>query len=155
VNLGALDLEAGRFAAAEGHLRAALAIDPDLAAARLDLARALLHRGRAERARREELWQAARLEYLHLLETRADLADAWHDLGFMDYEGGRFARAEEEYRRAAELEPGSPAALHGLCIALVRLGRCGEAARACRRCLEAAPGSAACRRSLAGAEACR
>jgi Tfp pilus assembly protein PilF len=154
VNLGVVSLESGRPDAAEDHLRAALSIDPDLAVARLDLARALLHRGRAEPTGRESLWQRARVEYLHLLETRGDLADAWHDLGYMDFESGRFARAEQEYRRAAEIEPGSPAALHGLCIALVRLARCRDAAAECRRCLALAPGSAECRRSLAGAQAC-
>jgi Flp pilus assembly protein TadD len=154
VNLGAMALEAGRFEEAEGRLRSALAVDPDLWVARLDLARTLLHRGRAEPEAREELWGRARAEYLHLLEARAGEARAWRDLGYMDFEAGRFARAEAEYRRAAAASP-SAEALHGLCISLVRLARCEEAARECRRCLEIAPGSAPCRRSLAGAEACR
>lgn len=153
VNLGVLALEAGRPGDAEHHLVSALAIDPDLWVARLDLARALLHRGRAEPARRGDLWQRARTQYLHLLETRGDLAEAWHDLGYMDFESGRFARAEQEYRRAVGIAPG-PAALHGLCVSLVRLARCAEAADHCRRCLELAPGSAECRRSLEGAEGC-
>jgi Tfp pilus assembly protein PilF len=153
VNLGVVALEAGRPDAAEEHLRAALAVDPDLAVARLDLARALLHRGRAEPGRRRGLWQRARVEYLHLLESRGGLAEAWHDLAYMDFESGRFARAEQEYRRSAELAP-APAALHGLCVSLVRLARCAEAAGWCRRCLELSPGSAECRRSLQGAEGC-
>jgi len=154
VNLGAVALQQGRHAEAEELLRDALAIDPDLWVARLDLARALLARGRAHPGEREASWSRARTELLHLLESRPDLPEAWHDLGFVDYQGGRFDRAEGEYRRAAELG-GSPAALHGLCIALARLGRCQEAAEACRRCLAAAPGEEPCRRSLAGAEACR
>jgi Flp pilus assembly protein TadD len=153
VNLGVVALETGRPDAAEAHLRAALAVDPDLAVARLDLARGLLHRGLAEPGRRQALWQRARIEYLHLLEGRGHAAEAWHDLGYMDLESGRFPRAEQEYRRAAELSP-TPAAFHGLCISLVRLARCAEAEGWCRRCLQLAPGSAACRRSLAGAEAC-
>ncbi len=154
VNLGAVALEERRFGEAESLLRDALAIDPDLAVARLDLARTLLRRGLDEPAARAERWAAARTEYLHLLETRPASADAWHDLGFLDFEAGRYDRAEGEYRRAVALS-GTTAARHGLCIALVRLDRCAEAAAECRRCLEADPGAEACRRSLAGAEACR
>lgn len=155
VNRGVVLTRQGRFAEAEAAYREALAIDPDLATARLDLARALLHRGRAEPEQRAELWEAARREYLHLLETGEDEPRAWHDLGFLDLESGRPQRAELAYRRALALEPGSEASLHGLCLALVRQTRCAEAESSCRRCLEVAPGSAACRRSLAGAEACR
>ena len=72
----------------------------------------------------------------------------------MDYLQGNYAPAERSYRRAAELDPGSPEAHHGLCIALVRLGRCQEAASACARCLELRPEEARCRKSLAGARAC-
>ncbi len=154
VNLGAVALEERRYAEAESCLRDALAVDPDLEVARLDLARTLLRRGLDEPGAREAHWASARTEYLHLLETRPASADAWHDLGFLDFEAGRFDRAEREYRRAAELS-GSTAARHGLCVALVRLDRCAEADVECRRCLEADPGAEACRKSLAGAEACR
>ena len=154
VNLGAVALEERRYAQAESCLRDALAVDPDLEVARLDLARTLLRRGLDEPGAREAHWASARIEYLHLLETRPASADAWHDLGFLDFEAGRFDRAEREYRRAVELS-GTTAARHGLCVALVRLDRCAEAEVECRRCLEADPGAEACRKSLAGAEACR
>jgi len=154
VNLGAVAMARGDAREAERRFRQALAIEPDLAVARLDLGRALLHRGCAEREARAALWAEARVAYLHLLETRADDPEAWHDLAFMDFESGRFDRAEGEYRRAAQLDPRSAPAHHGLCISLVRLGRCGEAAPSCRRCLEILPGSAECRQSLAAARAC-
>ncbi len=154
VNLGELDLTEGRERAAEASFRAALRIDPDLAVARLDLARALLHRGRREPAERERLWARARTEYLHLLESRPKTPEAHHDLGFMDYETGAFARAEVAFSRAAELAPGYLEALHGTCIARVRLGRCDDAAKACRACLAVAPGAEACAKSLRGALAC-
>ena len=154
VNLGEVELTQGRGGAAEREFRAALAIDPDLVVARLDLARALLHRGREDPARREALFAEARRAYLHLLEARPDVAEAWHDLAFMDYVAGRWPRAEEGYRKAVELAPAWPDALHGWCIALVRVGRCADAARACRRCLDAAPGAERCAESLRGAEAC-
>lgn len=155
VNLGESLLAAGRPDRAEAAFREALAIDPDLLPARLDLARSLLHRGRAAGdGERPALWQRARREYLHLLESRPDLAEAWHDLAFMDYQAGDFARAEAGYRRAAGIDPRSVEALHGLCIALARQGRCAEAAAACRRCLEVAAATPECRRSLTGALAC-
>lgn len=155
-NLGELHLAAGRPIEAEQALRAALKIDPDLGDARLNLARALLRRGLSARsaAERSALFARSRREYLHLLEGVPASADAEHDLGFMDFVEGRYARAAGAYGRAARLAPGSPQAEHGLCISLVRLGRCAEAAAACERCLAADPGSERCARSLAGARAC-
>jgi Flp pilus assembly protein TadD len=153
-NLGETLLALGRAGAAEAELRAALRIDPDLAAARQNLARALVARGLASDEGRRERWREARRELLHLLESEPRRAAAHHDLGFIDYSEGRFDRAEAAYRRAVELAPSSHEALHGLCISLVRLGRCAEAARACERCLELRPAAAACRSSLRGARAC-
>jgi Flp pilus assembly protein TadD len=148
VNLGEVRLAEEKYEAAESDFRAALRIDPDLMVARLNLARALLHRGRREATRRPELWAAARREYLHLLEAKPDLAEAHHDLGYMDYLSESYGRAAAEYGRAVELSPAYVEALHGSCIALARLGRCGEAARACRRCLEVDPGVDRCAASL-------
>ncbi len=154
-NLGETLLSLGRAGPAEEALRRALRIDPDLAAARQNLARALLLRGLPAGEGRAALWASARNEYLHLLEARADSSAAHHDLAYMDYVEGRHERAERGYRRAAELDPGSAPALHGLCISLVRLGRCDEGAQACEACLAASPGAEPCRTSLRGALACR
>jgi Flp pilus assembly protein TadD len=154
VNLGELDLVGERYEAAEEDFRAALRVDPDLMVARLNLARALLHRGRRDLARRAELWAGARRQYLHLLEAQPANAEAHHDLGFMDYLSGAYGRAAAEYGRAVEIAPDYMEALHGSCIALVRLGRCEEARRACRRCVELHPGTDRCAASLRGALAC-
>jgi tetratricopeptide (TPR) repeat protein len=153
-NLGEALLAKGRLEAAFHELERALAIDPDLSDARQNLARALLRRGLLEPARRPAAWARARREYLHLLESEPGRAAAHHDLGYIDFLEGRFERAEASYRRASELSPTSPEALHGLCVSLVRLGRCRDGARACEACLAAAPGADACRRSLRGALAC-
>jgi Flp pilus assembly protein TadD len=155
-NLGEALLAAGERANAEEELRAALRIDPDLVPARQNLARALLRRGvdAGPGPAREEAWTDARRELLHLLEAAPACADAHHDLAYLDHARGRYDRAEAGYRRAAELAPSSPEALHGLCVSLVRLGRCGEAAAACERCLAVAPGAEACATSLRGARAC-
>jgi Tfp pilus assembly protein PilF len=154
VNLGEVALTRGREGEAEEDFRAALRVDPDLAVARLDLARTLLHLGRRDAARRREAWLAARREYLHLLEANAAIPEAHHDLGYMDYESENPARAAQEYHRAVELAPDYVEALHGECVALVRLGRCAEAARSCRRCLEVDAGAERCATSLRGALAC-
>jgi Tfp pilus assembly protein PilF len=154
-NLGELLLALERPREAEDALRAALRIDPDLAEARQNLARALLLRGvGAAGDERASLLGRARREYLHLLEAEPERPAAFHDLALIDYLQARYDRAEAGYRRAAELEP-SRESLHGLCVSLVRLGRCDEAARACERCLALDPAADRCTRSLAGALACR
>jgi tetratricopeptide (TPR) repeat protein len=153
-NLGETLLALDRPAAALAELRAALRIDPDLADARQNLARALLRRGLAPGSDRAALWTLARHEYLHLLESEPDRPAAHHDLAYMDFVEGRFARAAEGYRRATELSPRSHEALHGLCVSLVRAGRCAEGARACEACLAVVPGADPCRASLRGARAC-
>jgi Tfp pilus assembly protein PilF len=153
-NLGETLLALGRPDAAEAELRAALRVDPDLADARQNLARALVGRGLASPEARRAHWPRARRELLHLLETDPLRPAAHHDLAFLDYSEGRYARAEAGYRRAAELAPGSHEALHGLCLSLARLARCAEAARACEACLAIAPGSQPCRTSLRGAKTC-
>lgn len=152
-NLGEALLTLERPSEAVEELRAALRIDPDLAAARQNLARALLHDGLADPAVREPRWREARREYLHLLESLPDSPTAHADLAFMDYLSGRFAPAERGYRRAVELAPSSERLL-GLCVSLVRLGRCGEAVTACDRCLDIFPSNRACLASRRGAEAC-
>jgi tetratricopeptide (TPR) repeat protein len=152
-NLGEALLALDRADEAIEALRAALRIDPDLAAARQNLARSLLRDGLADASRREARWREARREYLHLLESVPDSPAAHADLAFMDYLAGRFAAAERGYRRAAELAP-SAERLHGLCLALVRLGRCTEAAAACDRCLAIDPASEPCRMSRRGADGC-
>lgn len=154
-NLGELLLAGGDGQAAEDRLRAALAIDPDLADARQNLARALLWRGLEGGAEERPARLAeARRQLLHLLEADPDRAAAHQDLGFLGYAEGRYERAERAYRRAAELQPASEEAQHGLCIALVRLGRCAEGEAACLACLALSPGASRCSRSLAGARAC-
>lgn len=152
-NLGEALLTLERPAEAIDELRVALRIDPDLAAARQNLARALLRQGLADPSCREARWREARREYLHLLEAVPDSPAAHTDLAFMDYLAGRFAPAERGYRRATELAP-SPDRLRGLCLSLVRLGRCTEAVTACDRCLALDPAAEACRVSRSGAEAC-
>lgn len=152
-NLGEALLAAGRIGEAEDTLRTALRLDPDLVGARLNLARAHLQAGLLDAAARPARWAQARREYLRLLEAAPEHPLAHQDLAFLDYLGGRLDAAEAGYRRAAALAP-SPEALHGLCLALVGLGRCQEGRAACDACLALAPAAEACRLSRRGAEAC-
>jgi Tfp pilus assembly protein PilF len=152
-NLGETLFATGDAVAAIAEFERALAIDPDLADARMNLARALVRRGLDAPPHRAAAFARARRELLHCLESDERRAAAHHDLGFLEFHAGRFAEAERSYRRAAELAP-SAEALHGLCISLVRLDRCGEGAKACERCLEASPAAERCRTSLRGARAC-
>jgi tetratricopeptide (TPR) repeat protein len=153
-NLGETLLALGRTDAARAEMEAALRIDPDLADARQNLARSLLREGLDRPGERERLWARARRDLLHLLESEPERAPAHHDLAFLDYAAGRFERAEQGYRRAADLAA-TAESLHGMCLSLVRLGRCEEGARACRRCLESWPEAERCRISLRGARACQ
>ncbi len=153
-NLGELLMAEGDGVEAERRLRTALDIDPDLADARQNLARLLLWRGLEPGQDRHACFAAARREILHLLEADPGRPAPHHDLGFMDYLEGNHARAEASYRRATELDPRFAEAHHGLCLALVRLGRCDEAVLSCARCLEVNPALEQCRKSMAGARAC-
>jgi tetratricopeptide (TPR) repeat protein len=153
-NLGEVLLALGHPDQAAEELQAALRVDPDMVAPRLNLARASLHRGRTSPQERRALFAQARRTYLHLLEAHPELAEAHHDLAFMDYLEGAYSRAAAGYRRAAELAPGYVEALHGACISLVRAARCAEATGWCQRCLATAPGTSACLQSLEGAQAC-
>ncbi|HYD52612.1 MAG TPA: tetratricopeptide repeat protein [Gemmatimonadaceae bacterium] len=153
-NLGELFLSEGRTRDAEECLRAALAIDPDLGDARQNLARALLWKGLEPGADRPAALAAARRELLHLLEADPGRAAAHHDLGLVAYLSKDWVAAEASYRRAVDLDRTSVEAQHGLCIALVRLGRCTEAVRACQACLELRPDEGRCLQSLEGARAC-
>jgi tetratricopeptide (TPR) repeat protein len=153
-NRGEALLAAGRLDAAERALSAALSLNPDLLEARQNLGRALLRRGLAEPGERRARWEGARRALLHVLEADERRASAHADLAIVDFLSGRPARAERSWRRAAELDPGSPETALGLCVARAALGRCAEAAAECGRCLRLAPGDARCARSLAALEGC-
>jgi Tfp pilus assembly protein PilF len=156
-NLGEVLLSLGDADGGEAQLRAALEVNPDLGDARQNLARSLLRRGLspgADGATRSSAFAAARRELLHLLEADPGRGSAHHDLAYLDYAEGRYEAAERGYRRAAELAPTSVEALHGLCVSLARIGRCGEAVQSCQRCLAAQPGVPQCRQSLDAVRGC-
>jgi tetratricopeptide (TPR) repeat protein len=154
-NLGEALAAEGRDEAALEAFGEAIRVDPDLPAPRLDRARLLLRRALAAGGTERAAGLAsARRDLLHLVEARDDLAEGHRDLGFVAWAQGDVALSAASYARAASLAPRDAQAHHGHCAALVLLGRCREAAEACRRCLAADPSSSRCRTSLEGARAC-
>lgn len=114
-------LAARDYYGAETLLREAVALKPDFAAARYDLAGALGGLGRRAEAL-AELEAAARLDF--------DDAPILNNLGVALSAAGKHARAEAALRRAAELAPAWPAPRHNLGNALKAQGRGREAAAA-------------------------
>lgn len=143
-NLGEALLAGGALEEAERSLREALALNPDLVEARHNLGRALLRGGLARPERREELWGAARREYLHALETDERRADLHAELALMEFLSGSVARAEDRWARAATLDPRAPGHANALCLARAVLGRCRAARAECERCRSLAPAPSLC-----------
>jgi tetratricopeptide (TPR) repeat protein len=95
-NRGVLHLDAGRLAAAERDLRAALAAEPRLHAARSALAAVLRRTGRLQDSR-------AALD--EVLEADPENAAARNLLGVLAEDSGDLAAAREELARAARAQP--------------------------------------------------
>ena len=157
-NIGVARLEQYDFAAAAAAFRQALAADPQLAIARVNLGIALFYAGDVEGARRElEAVRAAvpdraQPDYVlgliarsgdrpaEALEAftrvqRLDPADvgAAVNLGQLHLQERRFADAIAAFRRALEAEPYNATAAYGLGTALVRAGNTDEGRTAMER----------------------
>jgi tetratricopeptide (TPR) repeat protein len=154
-NLGEALLAGGALEDAERSLRAALALNPDLIEARHNLGRALLRGGLARPERRDELWGAARREYLHALEADEGRAELHAEIALMAFLSGRVAPAEDGWARAAALAPRDPAHANGLCLARAVLGRCRAARAECERCKALAAAPSSCDPGVAALRACR
>jgi len=124
-------LIAGRLAEAEESFRRAVAVDPDYADARRNLALTLLRQGRAGEAA-EQLTEGLRRQPDHV----------WlhFDLGQARLAGGDVEAAVESFRRATRLAPDFTGARFSLANALIRLGRWEEARGHLERLVEADPG---------------
>jgi predicted O-linked N-acetylglucosamine transferase (SPINDLY family) len=127
--LGLAAHAAGRWAEAEGHVRRALELAPEEAAAHDNLSVILLAQGRHEEA------EAAARQALAL----HPLASAAHNLGLALLRQGRLAEAETALRQAVALAPDDAEAWNNLASVLQPSGRPGEAAAALERALQLRP----------------
>lgn len=76
-------------------------------------------------------------------------AELWNNLGTLQLSQGKFAAAEQQFRRALELRPGLGEAHTNLGIALVEQGRHAEGPQHFRRAIELDPQLLAARENLA------
>jgi tetratricopeptide (TPR) repeat protein len=83
--------------------------------------------------------------------TKAQLARAYLNLGVMQAQARRFARAAEQLERATALDPGFPDAQRALGVACFNAGQFRKSAPALASALAAAPGDLELRRMLATA----
>jgi tetratricopeptide (TPR) repeat protein len=122
--------EAGELRAAAEEHEAALAADPKLVQARVNLIRLYAELGQPVRA--EEHYRAALL-------VDPNLAELHHNYGVLLTGQGRNAEAIDAFRRAVELNPAHAEAQNNLAYLLMISGTLDEAAEGYRKALESRP----------------
>ena len=157
-NLGVAQLEQLDYDAAVQSFRSALAIDPDLAMARINVAIALLHASRIEEAEAEAraavqarpdsphaqyvlglvLRDRGQLDEAIAAFTRVAAIDARDpgtsvNVGQILQQQRQFPEAVSHFASAVEVEPYNVTAAYGLATALARAGRAEESAAAMAR----------------------
>jgi predicted Zn-dependent protease len=172
--LGLIECRAGNLVAGVERLRSAARAEPDNAAFRIMLVRALIDSGRPQDALAEvppppaddvaglSLWHtraeaaAAALDWLASAEAWAMVATArpsdwraWSNSGNALAALERWADAAQALRRAVNLNPGENAIRRNLATALARAGFAEESATEFRRLVEAEPHDTALRLTFA------
>jgi tetratricopeptide (TPR) repeat protein len=132
--------EEGRLREAAEEHEAALATDPKLVQAHVNLIRLYAELGQPGRA--EEHYRAA-------LAVDPNLAELHHNLGVLLIGQGRNAEAMDAFRRAVELNPAYTDAQNNLAYLLMTSGKLDEAAEHYRKALESRPQYRAARFNLA------
>lgn len=112
---------------AERALRRSIDQDPDRTSAYFLLARLFLREGDRTPDRRDEMLHKAATVYDELLARFGEDPAALNNLGAMHAELGDEERAMAYYRRALDIAPEDQWPARNLALALVRLGRFGEA----------------------------
>lgn len=128
-NLGNALFDAGRWAEAEGPLARALAKDPAMAEAALQLARCAVRQGRND---------VAHARFAELLRAAPGNFSAWLEAGHLCRQMGDAQQAQANYRRAIEVAPRRWEAHLALARLLETAGQPDEAARHYHRALPAA-----------------
>jgi len=132
--LGLLLLDLKKQSEALAEFSRALALDPTLAEAQHNLGVALAEGGR---------WEDAIAAYQKVLSIPAyptpDIT--YHNLGWVQYNVGRYREAEEALRLAIRLDPQQPGYYYTLGLVLLRTGIRAEARAAFRQARELGPES--------------
>ena len=130
LNLGMIDAQEGRLAAAEAHFRETLRIRPLWFEASSQLAPVLVRQGRVEEGI---------LMYGQALRARPKDAQTLVNLGAALDQAGRHSEALGAYRLALSIDPGLTEGQMNLGNALSDLGRTAEALQAYAKALQLAP----------------
>jgi Tfp pilus assembly protein PilF len=132
--LGLLLLDLKKHPEALAEFSRAVTLDPTLAEAQQNLGVALAEAGR---------WEDAIAAYQKVLSIAAYATPdiAYHNLGWAQYNVGRYGEAEEALRLAVRLDPQQPGYYYTLGLVLLRTGIPQEAKAAFRRARELGPDS--------------
>jgi tetratricopeptide (TPR) repeat protein len=122
--------EAGQLQAAADEHEAALAVDPTLLPAHVNLIRIYGTLGRPEKA--EEHYRAA-------VALNPNLAEVYYSYGVLLIGQGRSAEAADVFRRAIELKPAYAEAQNNYAYLLMTSGKLEEAAQHYRAAIESKP----------------
>lgn len=129
-NLADVYLREGNYAKALRKAEWAVALNPNLIAAQMNLGVALA---------RQELFEKAIAQYLKVLELDGGFAGAHYNLGNAWMELGNPSKAIHHYRKALELDPKDPDTYNNLGIALARQGKISEAMDCFRKAVAIRP----------------
>jgi protein O-mannosyl-transferase len=130
LHLGKLLTGKGRLAEAEGQLRSALSLYPELPEGHRSIGHVRLQQGRAEEAAEN---------FRRAVSFRPGDAGIWHDLGTALAAAGRHDEASASFRQAIDLEPDNAAHWWGLQGELGLAGHEREARQVIARALERFP----------------
>jgi TPR repeat/Tetratricopeptide repeat len=119
---GNASYERGDLEAARDHFAQALAVSPDFAPARYNLA--VVHRDL-------ENWEAAWILFIDVIARNKNAAAAFNNLAIVEEHFGLYQAAETHYRQAIALKEPFPDAHFNLGMLLLRLGRWREGFAEC------------------------
>ncbi len=120
----------GDFEKAEDCYRTALMINEN---------EPLIHQAYADVLCKTKAYPEAEKEYCAALRLRPHYAEAWNNLGFLQFKMGRFAQAKESLEKALQEIPEYPDALCNLGSVIAQQGNIPEAVRLWKKTLKLSP----------------
>jgi len=139
MNLGAAAANSGDLKKAIAVWKEVIKAEPTRTGVRLDLANALWETGDVE---------GARQQYLQVLSTDKNHAEALNGIGLSHLRAGKLPQAEAAFRTATEAKPKFMAAHNNLAIALERMGRRDDAIKVLERAAKIDPADEDIQRNL-------